>query len=254
MPAIAADLAERAAERLRRATSVVVFTGAGVSAESGIPTFRSGANAMWNDADVARYATPRGYRAHAPQAWAWYAARARAAASVKPNPAHFAIADIERRVPEFLLVTQNIDGLHQRAGSANVLELHGNLVRVRCFECGAHSEWPDDVSSAACSRCGGLLRPDVVFFEEDLPDGAMDRALQAAQQCSLLISIGTSNLVWPAAEVPAYAARHGADVLIVNPDMRGQPLRTHNVMHLEGRAGEILPELVSLTWGSRTDQ
>lgn len=248
MPPLAPDLVERAAERLRRAAAVVVFTGAGVSAESGIPTFRSGANAMWNDADVARYATPRGYRAHAAKAWAWYAARARAAAAVAPNPAHHAIVAIERRVPEFLLVTQNIDGLHQRAGSTQVLELHGTLSRVRCFDCSVRCDWPADETDSVCEYCGGLLRPDVVFFEEDLPLGAMERAREAAERCSLLISVGTSNLVWPAAEIPEFAARHGAEVLIVNPDMRGQPLRSHRVMHLEGLAGEILPEIVARAW------
>lgn len=249
MRTIASELAERAADRLRRANFVVVFTGAGVSAESGIPTFRSGANAMWNDADVERYATPRGYRAHSRQAWAWYAARAHAAATVEPNRAHHAIAEIERRAPEFLLVTQNVDGLHQRAGSAKVLELHGNLRRIRCFDCGAKSEWPADDSDSACKRCQGLLRPDVVFFEEDLPPGAMDRARESAERCSVLISVGTSNLVWPAAEIPRYAALSGADVMIVNVDMAGQPLRNDRVTHLPGRAGDVLPTLISLAWG-----
>jgi NAD-dependent deacetylase len=249
MPSIEPELAERAADCLRRASSVVVFTGAGVSAESGIPTFRSGANAMWNDADVARYATPHGYRAHANDAWRWYAARARAALSVEPNPAHHAIAEMERRVPEFLLITQNIDGLHQRAGSRKVLELHGTLRRVRCFDCSAFCEWPAEESSPVCGTCGGLLRPDVVFFEEDLPPGAMERARSAAEECELLISVGTSNLVWPAAEIPRYAAAHGASVFIVNTDMRGQPSRNSRVMHLSGRAGEVLPELNAKAWG-----
>jgi NAD-dependent deacetylase len=245
---ISPNLLESAAKQLREAHKVVVFTGAGVSAESGLPTFRSGANAMWKESDVARYATPTGFRAHAKQAWAWYAHRARAAASVAPNPAHFAIAEIERRVPVFQLITQNVDGLHQRAGSVSVLELHGTLHDVRCFDCHARSEWPKDDSQPSCALCGGMLRPNVVFFEEDLPAGAMERARAAAEECDVLLAVGTSNLVWPAREVPAYAHASGAHVYIVNPDMGGQPLRRYRMEHLVGQAGEVLPLLTSLAW------
>src|SRR5262245_54656484 len=160
---------EAGATKLRGAKSVVVFTGAGVSAESGLPTFRSGGDAMWRREDIQNYAYPAGYRRHAPKSWHWYAQRAAAALKVAPNPAHHAIATMEGRVPEFLLVTQNIDNLHQRAGSAKVVELHGNLRRVRCFDCGAMSDWPDPIGDPACESCGGLLRPDVVMFEEMLP-------------------------------------------------------------------------------------
>src|SRR5262249_2438786 len=134
---------EDAAATLRGARSVVVFTGAGVSAESGLPTFRSGADAMWRNEDVARYANPRGYRQHAADAWQWYCMRAQKAAEVEPNPGHRAIVEIEQRIEDFVLVTQNVDGLHQRAGSRNVVELHGNLRQVRCFDCGVASPWPE---------------------------------------------------------------------------------------------------------------
>lgn len=229
---------------LRDARSVVVFTGAGVSAQSGLPTFRSGANALWNDADVARYATPHGYRAHSRDAWRWYCMRARAARSVQPNAGHYAIVEIERRAPEFLLITQNIDGLHHRAGSSDVLELHGNLREVRCFDCGARTPWPEDDVEATCARCNGLLRPDVVFFEEELPAGAMEHARDAARECDVLIAVGTSNLVWPARELPEYALAHGAQVIIVNVDMRGQMAPGDRCHHLAGKAGEILPRLL----------
>jgi NAD-dependent deacetylase len=236
---------EAAAMRLRDATRVVVFTGAGVSAESGLPTFRTADNAMWREVDVRNFAYPDGYRRNQPDAWRWYAARADVAKRAEPNPGHHAIAHIERRVQDFLLVTQNIDGLHQRAGSRNVLELHGNLREARCFDCGARSTWtPDPV----CTECGGLLRPDVVFFEEELPPGALERAFQAAKRCDLLISVGTSNLVWPATEIPRYALRGGADVAIVNMDMTGQPLG-YRVIPLRGASGEILPSLVRLAFG-----
>lgn len=238
---------EAAAEALRQATSVVVFTGAGVSAESGLPTFRSGHDAMWRAEDVRNFAYPDGYRRNAPRAWEWYARRAAAAARAEPNPAHRAIVDIENAVEDFTLVTQNIDGLHQSAGSRNVLELHGNLLRTRCFDCDATSTWPDSPAPPVCDACGGLRRPDVVMFEENLPVGAMERAVAAAQKCDVLISVGTSNQVWPAAELPRYALRAGADVLIINPDMEGQPIGM-KIVYLPGAAGEILPHLVQLAW------
>ncbi|HEY2378265.1 MAG TPA: NAD-dependent deacylase [Gemmatimonadaceae bacterium] len=229
---------------LRKARRVVVFTGAGVSAESGVPTFRAAANALWNEVDVRNFAYPDGYRRNQPNAWHWYSSRATKAREVEPNPGHYAIVEIERHAEEFLLVTQNIDSLHQRAGSKNVIELHGNLREARCFECNVRSEW---IADPVCPKCGGLLRPDVVMFEEMLPAGALEQARDAAAACDLLISVGTSNLVWPATEVPRYAERHGADVVIVNPDMEGQPWG-HHVTQLVGTAGEILPRLVRLAW------
>ena len=242
-----------AAARLRDAERVVVFTGAGVSAESGLPTFRTADNAMWREVDVRNFAYPDGYRRNQPDAWRWYAARAEAAGRVQPNAGHLAIAEIERQVADFLLVTQNIDGLHQRAGSRSVLELHGNLRDVRCFDCGARTPWPDVLSrgDASCDACGGLLRPDVVMFEEELPSGALERAFEAARQCDLLISAGTSNRVWPAADVPRYALRGGAQVVIVNPDLSGQPV-SQRVIPLRGASGTILPELVRLAFGGES--
>jgi NAD-dependent deacetylase len=240
---------EKAAEALRAAKSVVVFSGAGLSAESGLPTFRSGANAMWKNEDVARYANPRGYRAHARDAWRWYCMRAKAAASVEPNAGHRAIVEIERRISSCLVVTQNVDGLHHRAGSRFLLELHGNLREPRCFDCGARARWPDADADPTCERCSGLLRPDVVFFEENLPPGAMERARDAAASCDVLISVGTSNLVWPARELPEFALHSGAVVIIVNPDMEGQLPSSERCYHLTGSAGVMLPDLVERAFG-----
>ena len=229
---------------LREAKRVVVFTGAGVSAESGVPTFRAAANAYWNEVDVRNFAYPDGYRRNQPNAWRWYSTRAAKAREVEPNPGHYAIAELERRVDEFVLVTQNIDSLHQRAGSTNVIELHGNLREARCFECEARSAWVDE---PVCAHCGGLLRPDVVMFEEMLPDGALELATNAATSCDVLLSVGTSNLVWPATEIPRLAQGHGAQVVIVNPDMEGQPWG-HRVTQLAGKSGDVLPKLVRLAW------
>ena len=244
-----ADALALATSKLRDARRVVVFTGAGVSAESGVPTFRSAANALWRQVDVANFAYPAGYRRHQPVAWRWYAERAAKAREVVPNAGHRAIAAIEEHVPDFLLVTQNIDSLHQRAGSRNVLELHGNLRDVRCFDCGARSPWPELASlpDPACNACGGLLRPDVVMFEEELPRGAMQRAQEWATTCDVLLSVGTSNQVWPATEIPRYASRSGATVVIVNPEMDGQPVG-RSIIHLAGKSGEVLPELVRRAW------
>lgn len=233
------------ADRLRTAKSVVVFTGAGISAESGLPTFRSGGDAMWKNEDVARYANPRGYREHSRDAYAWYSMRARTARSVQPNAGHLAIVEIERRVPDFLLVTQNVDGLHHRAGSSCVLELHGSLREARCFECGVKHDWPDPPGEPLCPGCGGLLRPDVVMFEEMLPRGAMERAADAASKCDVFISVGTSSQVWPAAELPHIAAAAGAMVAIVNPDMDGQIPESERVLHLVGTSGDVLPRLIT---------
>jgi NAD-dependent deacetylase len=238
-----------AASKLREARRVVVFTGAGVSAESGVPTFRAAANALWRRVDVANFAYPAGYRRNQPAAWRWYAERAERAREVAPNAGHRAIVAIEEHVAEFLLVTQNIDSLHQRAGSQNVLELHGNLRDVRCFDCGARSPWPELASlpEPACVACGGLLRPDVVMFEEELPHGAMQLAQEWATSCDVLLSVGTSNQVWPATEIPRYASRSGATVVIVNPDMEGQPTG-RSVVQLAGKAGDVLPDVVRLAW------
>lgn len=238
---------EHAARELRAARSVVVFTGAGVSAESGIPTYRAGEDALWARADFERYANPRGYREHAPDAWRWYAKRAQVARDAQPNAAHDAIRTIEQRIPDFLLATQNIDGLHHRAGSENVLELHGTLRRTRCFDCAEYFEWPDPLGEPVCPSCSGLLRPDVVMFEEMLPDGAMERALDAARDCDVLLSVGTSNVVYPAAEIPRVAMRAGATVVVVNPKMEGQPWG-RTMLRITSTAATALPRIVELAW------
>ena len=236
-----------AADLLRNVRSVVVFTGAGISAESGIPTYRSGADGLWSAQNMAKYANPRGYRAHLPDSFEWYRKRADGVAAAEPNAGHRAIVEMAKRVSRFTLVTQNIDGLHQRAGSRDVIELHGNLREARCDDCASRVAWSTAPSGPVCATCGGMLRPDVVMFEEMLPVEAMERAQRASSSADMLVSVGTSNQVWPAAELPLIASRSGAAVVIINPDLEGQPMG-RRVTYLRGLAGEVLPALVAAAW------
>jgi NAD-dependent deacetylase len=239
------DTIERAAGLLRGATRVVVVTGAGVSAESGLPTFRTGADQLWGGTNLEHYGNPRGFRAHAADAWAWYEARRDRAMAASPNAAHLAIAEIERRVPDFRLVTQNIDGLHARAGSRRVLEIHGSLTRVRCFGCTRVSDWPapEVERPPHCEACGGLLRPNVVLFEESLDPWLLDASFKAAESCDVLLSVGTSHVVFPAASLVTDRVRRGQPVIVVNPELDGVDERA--VVFLAGKAGEIMPGLVA---------
>ena len=234
---------EDAASLLRPARCVVVFTGAGVSAESGIPTYRSGDDALWSVEKFERYANPGGYRASLPDSYEWYRQRALAIAEAKPNPAHTAIVELSVKVERLVVITQNVDGLHIRAGSTDVIELHGHLRTARCEACRGEIEWPLAPPHPCCTGCGGMLRPNVVMFEELLSETDLDRARQAAQECDVLISAGTSNLVWPAKELPMLARSSGASLIVVNPDLSGQPWG-HRIVQLAGRAGEILPSIV----------
>lgn len=236
---------ERAASVLRGAESVVVFTGAGVSAESGIPTYRSGSDGLWSRQNMERFANPRGYAANLPDSYEWYRARARGIADAHPNAAHVAIAGLASRVPRLSVVTQNIDSLHQRAGSRDVIELHGSLREFRCDACGGVIGWDAAPDVAACGSCGGMLRPGVVMFEEYLPTEALDGARLAAATCDVLLSVGTSNQVWPAAELPGITLGAGGAVIIVNPDLGDQPFH-RNVVGIPLLAGEALTRLLDL--------
>jgi NAD-dependent protein deacetylase/lipoamidase len=244
---LSAESLERAATILRRARSIVVFTGAGVSAESGVPTYRSGADGLWSVQNMQRYANPDGYARHLPESFAWYRARAESLRAVEPNAAHAAIARLASLVSKLTVVTQNIDSLHQRAGSVDVIELHGHLRTARCARCDARLDWRDAPDDARCAACGGMLRPEVVMFQEMLPDDAYSAAVEAAAECDVVLSVGTSNQVYPASEIPRIALERGAWVFIVNPEMEGQPLHIR-VLPLPGRAGEVLPSLVELAW------
>lgn len=234
---------DRAMELMARARAVVVFTGAGVSAESGIATYRGADDGLWSKHNFERFANPRGYAANLADAYAWYRSRAEELAKAEPNAAHFAIAELAGRVEQLTVVTQNIDSLHQRAGSKDVIELHGNLREFRCDGCGWRVASSAAPLSPSCGKCGGIIRPDVVMFEEMLPERALERARVAAQTCDLLLSVGTSNQVWPAAEMPFITLRAGGKVVVVNPDLRGQPIDPR-VVGVEEKAGEVMGRIV----------
>jgi NAD-dependent deacetylase len=237
----------RCARLLADAKSVVVFTGAGVSAESGVPTYRSGDDGLWSKKNMLRYANPRGYATHFPKSYAFYAARARFLASVQPNAAHVAIARMERLVPHLTVVTQNIDSLHQRAGSTGVIELHGNLRSARCDNCDRRVGWSRAPIDGLCKKCKGMLRPDVVMFDERLPEAPYEEAMQAARTSDVLMSIGTSNTVTPASDVPNAALAASAWLVVVNPDMTNQSAHP-KAIHLKGSAAAIVPAVVSSAW------
>ena len=232
-----------AAERLRAAKTVVVFTGAGISAESGIPTYRSGADGLWSRQNMERFANPAGYAANLPDSYEWYRARARGVSSVEPNPGHHAIVTLAGLIQKLVVVTQNIDSLHQRAGSRDVIELHGNLREFRCDACARRVPWDAAPDEPRCAACRGMLRPCVVMFYENLPEDALDSARAAAADADVLLSVGTSNQVWPAAELPGVTLSHGGSVVIVNPDLSGQPFH-RNVIGIAGAAGSVLPAIV----------
>jgi NAD-dependent deacetylase len=230
-------------EVLRDARRVTALTGSGVSAESGVPTFRDAQTGLWSRYDPQELATPEAFARDPELVWKWYAWRRDLVEGAKPNAGHRALADLERRVPVFSLITQNVDGLHQEAGSANVLEVHGNIRRSRCPAENIAVE-PDDTDHLPllCSNCGSPLRPDVVLFGEALPAAGLEAASEAARSCDLLLSVGTSGLVYPAASLPYEALENGAILVEVNPDRT--PLSASADFSLRGRAGEVLPWLV----------
>jgi NAD-dependent deacetylase len=234
--------------RLRSAKQVVVFTGAGVSAESGVPTFRDAQTGLWAQFKAEELATPEAFQANPKRVWEWYAWRRELVGKALPNPAHRAIAEIERHVSEFTLVTQNVDGLHQRAGSQRVIELHGNIRRVKCFEEGVVVEHWQETGEVPprCPACGAWLRPDVVWFGEALPDGAFEAAVAAAEACDLCFSIGTAAAVYPAASLPAMAKAAGAFVVEIDPNRTA--LSGVVDACLPGPAGTVLPAVVRAAW------
>ena len=237
-------LSEPIRQRVRSAARVVVFSGAGVSRESGLDTFR-GAGGLWERMRPEELATPQAFRAEPERVWQWYAWRFRQVAEASPNPAHRAIARLEAVFPFYTVVTQNVDGLHRRAGSRNLLELHGTLAHACCNRCGRNRDMGEAIAESpesppVCS-CGGKFRPGVVWFGESLPEATLAGASDAATSCDLFLSVGTSGTVYPAAGLIELAYRAGACLIEVNPEPT--PFSRLMDLCLTAPAGEALPAL-----------
>ncbi|HZQ55984.1 MAG TPA: NAD-dependent deacylase [Bryobacteraceae bacterium] len=227
---------------VRRAQRIAALTGAGISAESGVPTFR-GAAGLWKQFRPEELATPQAFRRDPALVWKWYDWRRSMIAQVKPNPGHAALATLERRANTFTLITQNVDGLHQQAGSEDVLEVHGSIWRLRCTACSR--EWLDrtvPLSVPPHCECGAMARPAVVWFGEALPPDIWSTAEQAVSSCDLLLVIGTSAVVYPAAGLVPLARGRGTKIVEVNI----QPTAVSSLVDytLAGPAGELLPQLL----------
>ncbi|MEW5900659.1 MAG: NAD-dependent deacylase [Acidobacteriota bacterium] len=237
---------ERLAEILRGRPRVAVLTGAGISAESGIPTFR-GKDGLWKQFRAEELATPEAFDRDPKLVWEWYDWRRGIIGACEPNEGHRVLARWEKEFPSFVLITQNIDGLHRKAGSAKILELHGNIWQVRCVAEGTVSENYDSPlreNPPRCPSCGELLRPNVVWFGEALPAEILDQAYAVSAGCELMFVIGTSAYVQPAASLPLLAAENGAVLVEVNPDYT--PLTAEARFSFRKKAGEILPAIDSL--------
>ncbi|GAA3618658.1 NAD-dependent deacylase [Marihabitans asiaticum] len=248
----AVEVSEEVLEALRGASRVVALTGAGMSAESGVPTFRDAQSGLWEQFDPSQLATPEAWRADPPFVWAWYAWRVGLVRSVQPNPGHCALAELAD-LREVAVVTQNIDDLHERAGSTVLAHVHGSLLDFRCMDCGAPYDGEIEVPTEpverldppTCPECQGDIRPGVVWFGEELPRAAFDdavAALEALGPGDVCLVVGTSGIVYPAAGLPAVALSAGATVVEVNPQETDVSDMCH--LHVRDTAARVLPTLV----------
>ena len=241
------------APALTQRGGLCVLTGAGMSAESGIATFRDALTGYWSQFDPMALASEEGFRAAPERVWRWYAERRDGVRAAQPNAGHLALADFARRRPSVLtLVTQNVDDLHQRAGNTDAIQLHGDILQDHWLDaCPRHArggnvcdpDWAQPGTPPTCGECGNQLRPGVVWFGESLPLGAINAAEQAASQCAVMLVVGTSGAVWPAAGLAGRARRGGARVIIVNPADSEIDAEAHQV--LRGTAAELLPTLLA---------
>lgn len=245
------EYCEHAAALVADAERVTVLTGAGMSQESGVPTFRDAQTGLWAQYDPAELATPEAFYTHPARVFGWYLWRFRLARAVEPHAGHFALASLAERFDDFTLVTQNVDGLHRRAGSRDPVELHGSLETFRCADRGHPFDVsgleglggpaPGEVPPPACPHCGSPVRPAVVWFGEVLPVEALERAWAAVQRCDALLVVGTSSVVYPAAALPEIALRRSVPVVEINPERT--PLTAHATLWWPGSAATTLPML-----------
>ena len=232
-----------AREILENSSSIVVLSGAGISAESGVPTFR-GTDGLWRNFRSENLATPEAFWDNPTLVWEWYDWRRCAIKDAKPNPGHFALAELESQKRKFTLVTQNIDGLHQMAGSRNILEMHGNLWEIKCTKCGIVTKdyrVPLEELPPTCPSCGGMGRPNVVWFGELIPMDVIDKTLKAIEDSDVMLIIGTSGVVEPAASMGLVAKQAGKTVIEIN--LEHTPNSSLFDITILGKSGEILPLL-----------
>lgn len=241
--AVDSDIPDALIAALRDARHICILTGAGVSAESGVPTFREAQDGLWAKYNPQDLATPEAFVADPVLIWRWYRWRRDMVTAVEPNPGHHAIAQLAEIVSNLTLVTQNVDNLHQRAGSRNVIEFHGNIFEDRCYADGSLQRANHDEAVPVCADCGSNLRPGVVWFGEAIPEHALHVSSAAAIDCDVFLSIGTSSLVYPAAGLAELARQNGAVVAEINPN---PTLNATNFdFAITGNSGVVLPELVN---------
>lgn len=246
-------LIEQAAKYIKISKRLTALTGAGVSKESGVPTFRDAVGGLWARYDPQQLATPTAFLNNPKLVWDWYEYRREMMRDAKPNPGHVALAELERRNPQMQLITQNIDDLHEQAGSKQIIHLHGSIARNKCFDhCQgdptlidvATLTWDRESDLPHCPHCGRWVRPDVVWFGEALPMRELNAAISASEQTDLMLVIGTSGLVTPAANMPLYAKQHGAMVIEINPD--NTPLTPLVDLHIPAPSGAALPRILTV--------
>lgn len=238
-------LVDQAADMLAWAKKVVIFTGAGVSKESGIPTFREAQTGLWANYDPEQLATPEGFQKDPKLVWRWYDWRRKLLSEIKPNPGHFAFAEMQKILPEVVVVTQNVDGLHKQAGSTDVIELHGSITRFYCYDKfhPPESDIPLGLEEPPKCHCGSLMRPGVVWFGEELPKEEFGTATTVMTKADVVLVAGTSGLVQPAASLPVTAKFHGAKIIEVNPEK--SPIGKMADLFIPGASGEVMPLIVS---------
>jgi NAD-dependent deacetylase len=233
-----------AAELIQKAEHLIALTGAGISKESNVPTFR-GKDGLWKQYNAMDLATPQAFHKNPQLVWEWYSWRQDLIAKCEPNHAHLTLAKWERNGLLKTLITQNVDGLHRRAGSTQIFEVHGNLWALKCTKCSFHSHLSQPAHGIPpCPECKSNLRPDVVWFGESLPSTIMDHVFKELQAADIILVIGTSALVQPAASLPLIVKQNGGHILEINVEKT--PLTSAATIHLLGKAGEILPKLDAL--------